>query len=72
MAKRNVRECVPDLDVIFNKDQSSVRNDHAPENMATVRRMALSLLNTANGHFKGLGFKRSFSFKHYLLLMLFA
>lgn len=35
------------LDVIFNEDQSSVRKDHAPENMATVRHMVLSMLNTA-------------------------
>lgn len=45
------------LDVIFNEDQSSVRKDHAPENMATVRHMALNMLNTAKKHFKGVSLK---------------
>jgi len=36
------------LDVVFSEDQSSVRKDHAPENMATVRHMVLNMLNTAS------------------------
>lgn len=32
------------LDVTFCEDGSCIRKDHAPENMATVRRLALNLL----------------------------
>jgi len=32
------------LDVAFDEDQSRIRSGHAPANMATVRRLALSLL----------------------------
>jgi predicted transposase YbfD/YdcC len=32
------------LDVAFDEDQSRIRRSHAPENMATVRRIALNLL----------------------------
>lgn len=40
------------LDVAFNEDQSRVRKDHAPENLAVMRRIALNLLRkekTAKG-----------------------
>jgi len=40
------------LDVAFNEDQSRVRKDHAPENLAVIRRIALNLLRkekTAKG-----------------------
>lgn len=45
------------LDVVFSEDQSRVRKDHAPQNMAIVRHVALNMLNHANKHFKGLGIK---------------
>ena len=45
------------LDVVFNEDQSTVRKDHAPHNMAIVRHVVLNILNTAKKHFKGLGIK---------------
>jgi len=32
------------LDVSFNEDRSRIRRDHAPENMALIRRAALNLL----------------------------
>jgi predicted transposase YbfD/YdcC len=32
------------LDVIMNEDQSRVRKDHAPENLALLRRLALNLI----------------------------
>lgn len=45
------------LDVVFNEDQSTVRKDHAPQNMAIVRHVVLNILNTAKKHFKGVGIK---------------
>jgi predicted transposase YbfD/YdcC len=35
------------LDVIMNEDQSRIRKDHAPENMALMRRLALNLIKKA-------------------------
>jgi len=32
------------LDMVFNEDRQRVRSDNAPENMATIRKMALQLL----------------------------
>ena len=32
------------LDVTFNEDRCRIRKDHAPENMAALRRLALNLL----------------------------
>ena len=40
------------LDVVFNEDKSTVRKDHAPQNMAIVRHLVLNLLNNAKQHFK--------------------
>lgn len=40
------------LDAAFNEDQSRVRKDHSPENLAVMRRIALNLLRkekTAKG-----------------------
>lgn len=37
------------LDVAFREDHSRLRTDHAPANMACVRRMALAMLNKARG-----------------------
>ena len=45
------------LDVVFNEDKSTVRKDHAPQNMAIVRHVVLNMLNTAKKHFKGIGIK---------------
>ena len=45
------------LDVVFNEDQSRVRKDHAPQNMAIVRHVVLNMLNNAKKHFKGIGVK---------------
>ena len=45
------------LDVVFNEDQSSVRNGHAPENMAIVRHTAMNALNNAQKKFKGVSVK---------------
>lgn len=33
------------LDVAFSEDQSRTRKENAPENMTTLRKMALQLLN---------------------------
>lgn len=35
------------LDVIFNEDRARTRKDHAPANLATLRRLALNLLQEA-------------------------
>ena len=45
------------LDVVCNEDQSRVRKDHAPQNMAIVRHVVLNMLNNAKKHFKGIGVK---------------
>jgi predicted transposase YbfD/YdcC len=45
------------LDVVFNEDQSRVRKDHAPENMAIVRHFALNMLHKAQNLFKNVGIK---------------
>jgi predicted transposase YbfD/YdcC len=35
------------LDVTLNEDRSRIRTDHAPENLATLRRMALNMITQA-------------------------
>jgi len=40
------------LDVVFGEDLSRVRKDHASENMALVRHIALNMLNSAKPSFK--------------------
>lgn len=45
------------LDVVFNEDQSRVRKDNAPQNMAIVRHIVMNLLNNAKTHFKGVSLK---------------
>jgi hypothetical protein len=42
---------------VLNEDQSTVRKDHAPQNIAIVRHVVLNMLNTAKKHFKGIGVK---------------
>jgi predicted transposase YbfD/YdcC len=32
------------LDVVMNDDKNRARKDHAPENLATLRRLALTIL----------------------------
>ena len=38
------------LDVTMNEDQSRIRKDHAPENMALLRRLALNLIKKTKPH----------------------
>jgi predicted transposase YbfD/YdcC len=38
------------LDVTFNEDRSRIRKEHAPENMAALRRVALNWLRQARSH----------------------
>lgn len=45
------------LDVVFNEDQSTVRKDHALQNIAFLHHVALNMLNTAKKHLKGVGVK---------------
>ena len=45
------------FDVVFNEDNSTVRKDHAPQNMAIVRHVVLNILNTVKKQFKGIGVK---------------
>ena len=44
MQKKRERRCV--LDVTFREDDSRARSGHAPENLATLRRLALNLLKS--------------------------
>ncbi|MBP7356098.1 MAG: ISAs1 family transposase [Longilinea sp.] len=46
------------LDVAFNEDRSRVRKDHAPENLAVIRRIALNLLRKERSAKGGLQAKR--------------
>ncbi len=55
------------LDVTLNEDQSRIRKDHAPENMAMLRRLALNLIRKAKpqkvsvrGSIKKAGWDNSF------------
>jgi predicted transposase YbfD/YdcC len=46
------------LDVVFQEDQSRVRKDHGPANLATLRRWVLSLLRQDTAHKHGLKARR--------------
>ena len=46
------------LDVTFNEDRSRIRKEHAPENMAALRRVALNLLRQERLHTISLRQKR--------------
>lgn len=46
------------LDVAFHEDQSRVRKDHAPENLAVMRRIALNLLRKEKSAKGGIHAKR--------------
>jgi predicted transposase YbfD/YdcC len=46
------------LDVVFQEDQSRVRKDHGPANLATLRRWVLSLLRQDTTHKHGLKARR--------------
>lgn len=46
------------LDVTFHEDHSRVRKDHAPENLATLRRLALSLLKRETSRKGGIKVRR--------------
>lgn len=35
------------LDVVFDEDRARNRKDHGPENLATLRQLALNILNRA-------------------------
>lgn len=46
------------LDVAFNEDASRVRKDHAPENLALLRHVALNLLRQDTSAKSGIKAKR--------------
>ena len=47
-----------ELDIAFREDESRIRKEHAPENMAVVRHMALNLLKQETTAKVGLKAKR--------------
>jgi predicted transposase YbfD/YdcC len=51
-------QCHWTLDVVFQEDQSRVRRDHGPANLATIRRWVLSLLRQDTTHKHGLKARR--------------
>ena len=46
------------LDVTLREDDSRVRKDHAPENMAMVRHIILNMLQNTKKKFKDMSIKR--------------
>src|SRR5262245_46034303 len=60
------------LDVTCNEDRCRIRKDHAPENMAAARHIALNLLRQEHTHPRSLRQKRLFCSldEHYLLTVL--
>ena len=60
------------LDIAFREDESRIRKDHAPENMAVVRHITLNLLKretTAQVGIKAKRFKANCD-RNYLLKVL--
>jgi len=61
------------LDVQFGEDASRVRRGHAPENLATTRRLALNLLCREQTHRRGIHSKRlNAAWNHHYLIKLLA
>jgi predicted transposase YbfD/YdcC len=60
------------LDVTFNEDRCRIRKEHAPENVAAVRHIALNLLRQEQSHHISLRQKRLLwgLDEHYLLMVL--
>jgi predicted transposase YbfD/YdcC len=60
------------LDVTFNEDRCRIRKEHAPENVAAVRHIALNLLRQEHSHHMSLRQKRLLCGldEHYLLMVL--
>jgi predicted transposase YbfD/YdcC len=60
------------LDVTFNEDRSRIRKEHAAENMAAVRHVALNLLRQEHSHQISLRQKRLLCGldENYLLMVL--
>ena len=46
------------LDMTFREDDSRIRKDNAPENMAVVRHMALNMLQKENSKMRSIRKKR--------------
>lgn len=46
------------LDVQFNEDQSRIRKDHSPENMAVIRHSVLNMINLYKKNTKNISIKR--------------
>lgn len=46
------------LDIAFQEDDSRIRKDHAPENLAVIRHIALNLLRSEKSHKVGIKAKR--------------
>ena len=59
------------LDVTFNEDRCRIRKEHAPENVAAVRHIALNLLRQEHSHHMSLRQKRLLCGldEHYLLMV---
>src|SRR5262245_61398727 len=55
------------LDVTFNEDRSRIRTDHAPENMASLRHVALNLLRHEQAQHISLRRKRLLSLQRQLI-----
>jgi len=62
------------LDVGFREDESRIRTDHGPENLALLRKIALNLAKNERTHKAGLQAKRKLASwsNPYLLKLLFA
>jgi predicted transposase YbfD/YdcC len=46
------------LDVAFNEDNSKIRTGHAPENLATIKHVALAMLKQENSTKRSIPLKR--------------